>query len=230
VVVDGGSTDGTLNIIENSVDDRAVISSEPDEGVCDAFNKGLARATGDIIGFLHSDDFFADNQILSMVAEAFIKHRCDVVYGDLDYVRHHFPDVVVRHWKSGSYTRRKLRLGWMPPHPTFFIHRRLLTEVGRFDCKYRISCDYDFILKSLAPRTVSVRYIDKVMIKMRVGGLSNGSIKQLAVKSAEDLRVIRENGVFLWFPWVTLVLKNVRKIPQFLFIDRAVRTANSERR
>lgn len=217
IVIDGGSTDATLATIREFDDQRAIIYTEQDNGVYEALNKGLSRASGDVIGFLHSDDFLSDNRILSMIAETFIEQQCDIVYGNLNYVMRKAPSIVIRHWKSGNYARWKLRLGWMPPHPTFFIHRRVLDKVNQFDSKYKISCDYDFMMKCLFNNVFKVHYIDHVMVMMRVGGLSNRSFKQMVKKSMEDLRIIRDNRLSPRYSWVTLLIKNIRKIPQFIF-------------
>jgi glycosyltransferase len=215
LVVDGASVDNTLQVIKSESDDRTVAVSEPDKGVCDAFNKGLSRATGDIVGFLHSDDFFADENALDAVAGVFTDKECDLVFGDLDYVSSSDPSRVVRHWRAGVFSREALKYGWMPPHPTVFITRNLLKTIGQFDCNYKIACDYDFLMKCLTQEGIKVHYIPKTLVKMRLGGVSNGSFKRIFVKTLEDYQVIKRHKIGLFGAFPTLFLKNIRKVSQF---------------
>jgi len=120
VVIDGASTDGTLQAVQASMNARTVLVSEPDNGIYDALNKGLARATGDVIGLMHSDDFYADNDVLQSVAAAFANPTVNAVYGDLDYVAKSDTSHIIRRWRSGEYSPSKLSHGWMPPHPTLY--------------------------------------------------------------------------------------------------------------
>ena len=215
LVVDGASKDKTLEIVKSVSDSRTVAISEPDKGVCDAFNKGLSRATGDIIGFLHSDDFFADENTLQIVADTFADKQCDLVFGDLDYVSSADPGRVVRHWRAGVFSKEALEYGWMPPHPTVFITRNLLERIGSFDCKYKISCDYDFLLRCLTQDGLKVWYIPKTLVKMRLGGVSNGSVSRILAKTLEDYTVIKRHKIGRYGAMPTLFFKNIRKIPQF---------------
>lgn len=213
VVIDGGSTDGTLEILQSYGDRLHVLVSEPDRGIYDALNKGIRRVSGDIVGFLHSDDLFAGAETLSRVAAAFDEPGVAAAYGDLVYVRKDAPDQVVRYWRAGEFCERRLRWGWMPPHPTLYFRRDIYEKHGLFDTSYRIAADYDFILRALAQEGMVARYIPEVLVKMRVGGTSNRSLGNIMRKSAEDLRALRRNGVggigaLLW--------KNVSKLPQFL--------------
>lgn len=141
IVVDGASTDGTRDVLQRYAGRLAQVVSEPDRGIYDALNKGLRRATGDAVGFLHSDDTFADARVLSRVAAALADPGVDACYGDLCYVHHEDPDRIVRYWRSGPYQRRNLAWGWMPPHPTFYARRAVYQRWGRFDTRYRIAAD-----------------------------------------------------------------------------------------
>ena len=213
VVIDGGSTDGTLEVLRSYTDRLHVLVSEPDRGIYDALNKGIQRASGEVVGFLHSDDLFADAGVLSRIAAAFADPEVGAVYGDLLYVRKDNPDEVVRYWRSGVFSERRLRWGWMPPHPTLYVRRHVYEQHGLFDTSFRIAADYDFILRTLGQNRVGVRYIPEVLVKMRVGGVSNRSLRNIVRKSSEDLRALRRNGVgglgaLLW--------KNLSKLPQFL--------------
>ena len=143
VIVDGASADDTVTVIKGCQSRVSCLITEPDDGIYDALNKGIAIATGDVIGFLHSDDLFFDENVLSVVMDAFDKYQCDIVYGDLVYVSKHNPENIVRFWKSGDFRRWKMFFGWMPPHPAFFMRRELYLKYGTFDVGFKISSDYE---------------------------------------------------------------------------------------
>ncbi|WP_119290377.1 glycosyltransferase family 2 protein [Azohydromonas sediminis] len=212
VVVDGASSDGTWDVVRTWKASRLVACSERDRGIYDALNKGIARSTGDVIGFLHADDVFAGPDVLAWVAEAFADPEVDAVYGDLQYVRREDPARVVRYWRSGPFDTGLLERGWMPPHPTLYVRRALYERLGGYDVTYRIAADYEFILRLFRTPGLRAAYIPRVMVKMRTGGASNRSLRNIARKSAEDLRALRKHrigGVH------TLVWKNVSKLRQF---------------
>jgi glycosyltransferase len=213
IVIDGGSSDGTLEMVSKYPDVVTLIVSEPDNGIYDAMNKGLRKAKGDVVGFLHADDRFAHSKVLQNVVNVFEEKGADVLYGDLKYVTSFDPLKVLRHWASGCFNRQLLVKGWMPPHPTVYFRRSLLAKVGYFDTSYKISADYDWLLRLLNADNLSVIYLPQVMVYMATGGASNKSIKNIIQKSREDYRAIRKNriGGFL-----TLLRKNMSKIGQFL--------------
>lgn len=213
VVIDGASTDGTLEILNQHRESISQLVSEPDKGLYDALNKGVARARGDVVGFLHADDEYAGADSLSKVAQAFEDPSVDAVYGDLVYVRRTRPDSVVRYWRAGNYSRSQLALGWMPPHPTFYVRKSVYRRFGAFDTRYRIAADYDSMLRILWDGRVRAAYIPEVLVRMRLGGMSNRSIGAMFDKSREDLSALRRNGVG-GLPAV--LLKNMSKIPQFM--------------
>ena len=213
VVIDGASSDGTLELLHSRLDRHAVLVSEPDKGIYDALNKGLARATGEVIGLLHSDDIFADNQVLADVAKAFHEPAIDAVYGDLQYVSKANTNNVIRHWRAGEYSRARLGRGWMPPHPTLFLRRSVIERWGGFDIHFRIAADYDAILRYFGRGNIRTAYIPRVLVKMRVGGESNRSLVNIWRKSIEDHRALKKNGVG---GVGALVWKNVTKVGQFL--------------
>jgi glycosyltransferase len=212
IVIDGASTDGTYDVLVRRRRELHVLVSEPDHGIYDALNKGVLRATGDVVGFLHADDIYAGPDVLKMIADAFTDPSIDAVYGDLVYVRRNNVSRVVRRWRAGHADPRSLKWGWMPPHPTLYVRRERLASAGLFDTEYRIAADYDMILRLMTARDFRARYIPEVLIKMRVGGVSNRSLKHVAQKSAEDYRALRRNGVG---GLITLALKNLRKVHQF---------------
>lgn len=219
VVVDGGSTDGTLQVLYSCLNAfprsgyHALCSSEPDRGIYDALNKGLARATGEVIGLMHSDDFFADTEVLANVAAAFVDPTVDAVYGDLDYVAKADTQRIVRRWRSGNYSSAKLARGWMPPHPTLFLRRGVIKRWGGFDTSYRIAADYDAILRYFGQGKIRPAYIPRVLVKMRLGGESNSSLGRILLKTKEDYRALRCNDVG---GIGTLFWKNVSKVGQFI--------------
>lgn len=213
IVIDGVSTDGTLQVLETNRDRLAVLVSEPDSGIYDALNKGLSLASGDIVGLMHSDDFYADERVLERVAETFADPAVDAVYGDLDYVAKDNPSRIIRRWRSGAYSRNKLAWGWMPPHPTLYLRRRVIDEWGVFDTRFRIAADYDAMLRYLAQGKIRLAYIPEVLVKMRVGGESNRSLSRILLKSREDYATLRRNGVG---GIGALIWKNLSKLPQFL--------------
>lgn len=212
IIVDGASTDNTILIINNNSTRVSKLVSEADKGMYDTLNKGISMATGDIIGFLHSDDLFAYPDAISEVVETFRENECDAVYGDLEYVSKHDVSHVIRHWRSGSYSKRKVKFGWMPPHPTFYMKRDLYSSLGLFDLSFKISADYDSLVRYIDKNNISLAYIPKVITKMRVGGLSNRSLINIMLKTKEDVQVMKANGLF----WpMALLCKNLSKLPQF---------------
>ena len=211
IVIDGGSTDGTLQMIQDRAHAGLQIHSGPDRGIYDALNKGVELATGEVIGLVHSDDWLAHDGVIAEVAAAF-RGGAHAVYGDLHYVSALDPGKVVRHWKAGVFRRTALRWGWMPPHPTLFVRRTDLIAAGGYDIHYRISADYDLVLKMFTRPGFCATYIPDVLVKMRLGGVSNGSLRQVLRKSGEDYRILRAHGVG---GWLSLVAKNIRKLSQF---------------
>ena len=269
IIVDGGSTDGTVELLAEIKEHQTssmTIVSEPDNGLYDALNKGVRLATGDVIGFVHADDFLAHPDVLQHVADRMEESSAEAVYGDLQYVAERLeskvekskvgesdnevstpsePSVssvvnhevsskdhskfsiqnspfnrsfaIVRHWQSGQYSRKKLRWGWMPPHPTLYLKRdvydRAILDNGEFfDTSFSCAADYDFMMRVLSTLDVRPVYLPEVMVKMRVGGVSNRSLKHILRKSAEDWRAIRRNKIGHVH---TLAWKNLSKVIQF---------------
>ena len=216
IVVDGASTDGTVEVINAYADKVTTFVSEPDRGIYDGLNKGIRLATGDVVGFLHSDDLFQDNEVVSKIAQAFKAHNVDSIYGDLTYVRKTDTTKIVRYWESGLFELKKLSYGWMPPHPTFYVKREIYTQHGTFDTSFKIAADYDAMLRFLGREKITTHYIPEIFVKMRVGGESNKSLKNLLKKSQEDLRALRNNNVGHLY---TLLFKNLSKVPQFFKLN-----------
>lgn len=216
IIIDGNSKDNTVNLIASKAkaSQNIIWTSEPDKGIYDALNKGIEKATGDIVGFVHSDDYLADDDCISKIVKAFKDHRVDGVYGNLHYVSFENPDVVIRNWVSQMFHPKLLKHGWMPAHPTLFLKRAVYETHGKFNLNYKIAADYDFILRIFNKSTYTFHYLPNTIVKMRVGGASNKSLKNLIQKTKEDFRAAKTNH--LSFPLKVIVMKNLSKIPQWL--------------
>ncbi|MGD6735107.1 glycosyltransferase family 2 protein, partial [Photobacterium leiognathi subsp. mandapamensis] len=213
IIIDGASKDNTLDVIKSNCSRVSNVISEPDKGIYDALNKGINAATGDVIGFLHSDDLFAYPDAVKDIVNTFVENNSDAIYADLQYVNKDDINSVVRYWKSGDYKLDKINKGWMPPHPTFYMKRSCYQKFGLFDLSFKISADYDSILRYLYLNKVSMSYLPKVTIKMRVGGASNRDLKNIILKTKEDIRALKNSNV----SWVSaLLIKNFSKLPQFI--------------
>ena len=212
VIVDGGSTDGTLEVLHSLDEPRMKLTSEPDKGIYDALNKGMERASGDIIGLMHSDDFFASTKVLEQVAEAFTDPNIDAVYGDLQYVSAKNKNQVIRHWTAGEFSPAKLKRGWMPPHPALYIRKGVIERWGGYDTSYRIAADYDAILRWFGQGQIRAKYVPEVFVKMRIGGESNQSLRKILRKSREDYRALQTNRIG---GLGALAFKNLSKVNQF---------------
>lgn len=213
LVIDGGSRDGTVDLLNARRGQLAHLVSEPDRGIYDALNKGIARARGDVVGFLHADDVYADARVLADVAAAFADPAVQAVYGDLQYVQQNDPSRVIRHWQAGEFSRRRLAWGWMPPHPSLYVRRSWYERIGGFDTRYRIAADYFSILQLFSAPDFRAVYLPRVLVQMRLGGASNRSLSNILRKSREDLDALRRSGVggvgaLFW--------KNASKLGQFV--------------
>lgn len=216
VFVDGGSDDGTNEIVRRNLDRISIHVSEPDGGIYFAMNKGLKLASGEIVGFLNADDFFVDGDCIADIAAAFRgdsgERPADVVYGDIEYVDSSQPAKRVRLWRAGRFASTSLKWGWMPPHPSFYVRRDLISRLGGFDTRFRIAADYDLMLRCLTTPGVRVQYVPRVLVRMRAGGVSNGTLRMIIRKTCEDVQVLRKLGMGgIW----TVIWKNLRKVGQF---------------
>ena len=212
VIIDGASTDGTRELIETYAKQHKNVKwvSEKDNGIYDAINKGIRQATGDVIGFLHSDDVLYSPDSIGQIATAFEQDNADVVYGDLQYMR---GNKVVRRWKSNTFNPRALKYGWMPPHPTVYVRREVYQKVGEYDSWFRISADYDMLLR-IFTAGYKTHYIPEVLVCMETGGASNKNTKARLSKTMEDYIVLKKNHVGAGY--LTVACKQLRKIKQFI--------------
>ena len=213
IIIDGGSTDGTVDIIKKYADKISYFVSEPDKGIYDAMNKGIKAANGDIVGILNSDDFYPNSYVISNVAKTFVNQACDAVYGDLVYVKENDTSKIARYWQSGEYSTSSIKNGWMLPHPTFFVKKEMYERYGYYNTDLKSAADYEMILKLLYKRNINAFYIPMILVKMRMGGASNSSL-------LNRLRANREDGL-AWTknqlnkPLFVRIKKPLQKIRQF---------------
>jgi glycosyltransferase len=219
IIVDGGSSDNTVEIIKTYQDRLGAFISEPDNGIYDGLNKGIKLATGDVIGFLHSDDKFYDKNTIKNIAENFKNPKINLVYGNLNYITKN--NKIIRKWHADNTANqkiinnkkeiiKKLKFGWMPPHPTVYIKKKFFNKVGNYNKKYSISFDYDHLIRIFLKNELQCCYIPKIFVNMSIGGNSN-KLKNIINKMIEDYKIIKKNGIG---NLLTLAMKNIRKIPQ----------------
>jgi glycosyltransferase involved in cell wall biosynthesis len=211
IVIDGKSTDKTVQIIHNFKNSIHRFLSEPDHGIYDAMNKGIRIASGDIVGMLNADDFFTGDDILSDVAAAFTDDSIQLLYGDLDYIN--ADGKIVRKWRSGSYKPGAFNRGWMPPHPTFYCRRELFEQYGPYRLDLGTAADYELMLRFIHKYQMKVCYLQSVMINMEQGGASNKNWKSRLSALQNDFRAMQINGVSR--PLAALIAKPLRKISQY---------------
>lgn len=216
IVIEGNSCDGTLKVIEDAWHDRMTLISEPDNGIYDALNKGILNSSGDIIGFMHSDDFFAHDRVLEQIASEFNDPSVEAVFGDLVYISKTDQPRIIRNWSTGNFRRWRLRFGWMPAHPTLYVRRSVYETYGLYDEKLAISADYDFILRYFSKAMGKSVYIPQVLYHMRVGGASNRNLVANILKMKEDILAIRRNRVGGIY---TLFFKKISKLYQFSWLN-----------
>jgi len=214
IIIDGGSTDNTLSIIESFKDKITVVVSEPDKGIYDAMNKGLIRATGEIIGVLNSDDIYADENVLQDVMSEFSTgQHLDILFGDLVYVQKYNTDKIIRKWRSRAYFNNFFETGNVPPHPSLFLRSIVYKQAGLFDLQYNLAADYEFMLRIFKRYPFKSKYIKRLIVKMRLGGATNKSIKNIFNGNKEILQAWKNNG--LKAPLTLMPLRIIKRIIQF---------------
>lgn len=211
IIVDGQSTDDTLEIVKRYKDGISKVISEKDKGIYDAMNKGVNAATGDLIGILNSDDLYAHESVITNVVNQ-IKDK-EGLYADLVYVNRENTNEVTRYWKSGAYKKGAFKKGWMPPHPTFFVKRECYEKFGAYSLELRSAADYELMLRFIHKNGISVAYLPETIIKMRVGGQSNVTLKNRLAANKEDRLAWKMNGLT---PGLATVRKPLSKLTQFI--------------
>lgn len=214
IIIDGKSTDDTLKIVNEYSSRIAKIISEKDAGIYFALNKGIHYASGEIIAFLHADDIYAGSSVISSVMKTFLVRGCDAVYGDLQYVDRDDTGKVIRNWKSGEYRENIFCKGWMPPHPSFFLRKDCYSRHGAFNTTFRSAADYELMLRMLHKHKISVCYLPETLVRMRVGGVSNKTLKNRIKANREDKRAWIVNGLRPGL--FTLIRKPLSKLSQYL--------------
>jgi glycosyltransferase involved in cell wall biosynthesis len=215
IIIDGGSTDETLSIIKRYENHIAKWVSEKDKGMYDAINKGMKMATGDVIGILNSDDMLASDDIITGIANSFEQYQVDSVYGDLIYVDQQNIEKILRFWKGGTYKRSRFIYGWMPAHPTFYVRREIVEKLGGYESHYFTAADYEFMSRYLYRYRISAYYLPKLVVKMRIGGASNGNLYNRLRANRRDYLAMRRNEVP--FPFIASVLKPLIKLHQYYY-------------
>ena len=214
IVVDGKSTDGTMAIVRQNEALLHSWISETDKGMYDAINKGMELATGDIIGILNSDDVLDNPGVIDHIVACFEKEGVDSVYGDLEFVDRNDLNKVMRIWKGQPFKRSRFRYGWMPAHPTFYIKRSLVQQYGGYENHFFSAADYEFMSRYLYLHRVSACYIPELLVRMRMGGQSNATLKQRLRANRRDYLAMKKNNIP--FPFVVSILKPLIKLHQFV--------------
>lgn len=213
IIIDGGSTDGTLDIIKKYQPHIARWISEKDSGMYDAINKGMRMATGDIIGTLNSDDMLASRDVVTAIVNNFTRYNAEAVYGDIVYVQQDNTQKVLRTWNGDEYNREKIKYGWMPAHPSFYIRKKIIERCGFYETHFYTAADYEFMIRYLYFHSVNACYLPKLIVRMRSGGMSNGSISRRLRANRRDYLAMKKNKVP--FAMFISILKPLRKIHQF---------------
>lgn len=199
IIVDGGSTDGTVDLIkkyEPQFGGKLKWTSEPDHGIYDAMNKGISRATGDVVGILNSDDYYTSEDVLSVIASALSDNRLDAVYGDIHFIHDGKPNKVVRYYSSCHFRPFWLRFGFMPAHPSFYVRRSVYEKAGLYNTAYKIGSDFEMMVRLFSKQHIRYQYLAKDFVTMRTGGMSTKSLKSRRMLLAEDVRACRSNGIY----------------------------------
>lgn len=212
IVIDGASTDGSVETLKLHQNNIAHMVSEPDEGIYDAMNKGLSRASGDIVCFLNADDHYTSNSVLSRVATQMRSHRLDALICDVGYFRSSQPDTIIRRYRSDRFTPERLGWGWMPAHPGLFLSKSIIDRVGLFRTDYEIAADYEYVIRAFHNQHLEYENLPEIVVKMQLGGASTNGIRARLLLNKEVLRACRDNGV------QTNMLKILSKYPM-KFLD-----------
>ncbi|MFV2004751.1 MAG: glycosyltransferase family 2 protein [Gammaproteobacteria bacterium] len=214
IIIDGGSTDGTVAVLEKFRDKLAIVVSEPDEGIYDAMNKGIALASGTVVGMLNADDWYENESVVSNVVSTFNHDaELDAVYGDIVFVTKDKPHSLVRYWKSQPYKAGLFESGWMPPHPTFFVKKECYNRYGMFDLDFKIQSDFDLTMRFMQLKKIKTQYIPGVMVKMRMGGVTNNRISNVVKGNYEAYFICKKNG--LKVTPLFMLKKVLSRVPQF---------------
>lgn len=217
IVIDGGSTDQTLPIIEKFRKQLHYFISEPDKGMYDALNKGIKKASGDVIGILNADDILASLDVITSIVNEFNQNEIDGVYGNLNYIDTSPNKKILRKWISKQFVNRDIVSGWMPAHPTLYLKRELFNRFGYYSLDFGTAADYELMVRYLYVNQINAHFLNKLFVNMRIGGMSNSSLRQRYLAFINDYRAVKENN--LPYPLVTILLKKISKLQQFFILS-----------
>lgn len=220
IIVDGLSTDGTLSVIQKYKDKISAVYCEKDKGVYDAMNKGIAKASGEIIGLLNSDDVYAHSSVISEVAQQFMQYPIDACYGDLIYFSSHRPDRIYRYWRSGQFSFGMFAKGWSPPHPTFFVKKSIYERYGNFNLNYSMGNDIELMMRFLEKHRIACAYLPEVLVKMRLGGISNQGMKAIIEQNKNILKAAKNLNIPI-SPMFFLIRKILNRLSQLILKPRS---------
>lgn len=216
IIIDGGSTDGTLSLLKSRRHQLSALVSEPDRGIYDAMNKGLKLANGDIIGFLNADDFYCNSEVISKVAREFeLDSFLEANYADLIYVDKINTSKSIRYFKSSEFKQGLFLKGWCPPHPTFFARKSVYERFGNFNLKYNLASDVDLMMRFLEKYKIKSLYKPETWVKMRMGGVSNKNLKNIWLQNMEILNSIYNNGLTV-NPIMFFFYKIISRLNQYI--------------
>lgn len=204
ILIDGVSTDGTVEVIKK-YKSVATFVSEPDKGIYDAMNKGIALATGDIVGILNADDFYVNEKVLEHVSRIFEDDSVEACYGDLVYIDQFNKEKVIRYWKSKPYVSGMFKSGWAPAHPTFFVRKSVYEKFSFFNLDYKLAADFEILFRLIEQNKIKTKYLSKVLVKMRLGGATNKSFSNIYNQNKEIIDILRNHYPKLSF--IGLILR-----------------------
>lgn len=219
IIIDGGSSDGTQEIIKRYADKIHTVISEPDKGMYDAMNKGIKLASGDIIGILNADDLYAHANVISTVVKAFTEPSVQACYGDLLYFSDNKERSTVRYWRSGPFIPGLFSRGWNPPHPTFFVRRENYQRFGGFDISYAMGNDIELMMRLLEKHRIKTHYIPELLVKMRLGGVSNRAFKNIILQNKMILQAAKKQNIKM-STWTFVLGKIFNRLSQFIMKSR----------
>lgn len=215
IIIDGDSRDKTVEIINEYKEQLGYFISEKDGGIYDAMNKGIKASTGDVIGILNSDDLYQDSTVIQTVMDHFNQDlNLDIVYGDLVYVKSDNVHKVIRYWKSKPYFRKYFEMGNVPPHPSLFVKRKVYEQAGYFDLNYKLAADYEFMLRIFKKYNFKSSYINKIIVKMRLGGATNQSFSNIKRQNIEIINAWKKNNFKV--PLLLMPLRLFKRLFQFI--------------
>ena len=215
IIIDGQSTDGTKEILQNQLNKYSILISEPDLGIYDAMNKGIRLASGEIVGILNSDDLYINQNIIYEIMQQFIQRpNLDIIYGNLVYVKYSDTNKIIRNWRTSSYYSNFFENGNIPPHPSLFLRNRVYKEAGLFNLEFKLAADYEFMLRIFKKHNYNSKFINKVIVKMRLGGATNKNFLNILKQNLEILKAWKNNN--LKVPLMLMPLKIIKRFQQFL--------------